>query len=342
MSYHELSVTERAIIQIGRAQSLSMREIASLIARSPSTISRELRRNSVACDSYSAHSAQQNMQVRRKPCRPKRKLLPGSERFELVTYMLRKRLSPEQIAGKLRNMTIPSLQDAYVCRETIYTAIYALPVGELRKELIVCLRQGKTTRRPRLGGVDRRGQIPEMVSIHVRPPEIEDRLMPGHWEGDLIKGKANASSVGTLVERTSGYLMLIKMRDATATSAMEGFSAALNRMPLAMRKSMTYDQGREMAKHAEITQKTGVAIYFCDPPSPWQRGSNENINGLIRQYLPKGTDLSGHSQEMLDAIAFEMNMRPRKRFDFKCPIEVMGEVMHKAMVMRHDAPDSIQ
>ncbi|MCR3877580.1 IS30-like element IS1394 family transposase, partial [Pseudomonas aeruginosa] len=140
-------------------------------------------------------------------------------------------------------------------------------VGELRKELIICLRQGKTTRRPRSGGVDRRGQIPDMVSIHVRPPEIEDRLMPGHWEGDLIKGKANASAVATLVERTSGYLILAKMNDATATSAVEGFSAALNRMPLAVRKSMTYDQGREMARHAEITQKTGVAIYFCDPHS---------------------------------------------------------------------------
>jgi len=166
--------------------------------------------------------------------------------------------------------------------------------------------------------------------------------MPGHWEGDLIKGKANASSVGTLVERTSGYLMLVKMNDATATSAMEGFSAALNGMPLAMRKSMTYDQGREMARHAEITQSTGVAIFFCDPHSPWQRGSNENINGLIRQYLPKGTDLSGHSQEQLDAIALQLNMRPRKRFDFKCPIEMMSEVMHKAMAMRHDAPTSIQ
>jgi IS30 family transposase len=251
-------------------------------------------------------------------------------------------LSPEQIAGKLRSMNIPSLREAYVCRETIYNAIYALPVGGLRKELIICLRQGKTSRRPRSGGVDRRGQIPEMLSIHVRPPEVEDRLMPGHWEGDLIKGKANASAVGTLVERTSGYLMLIKMADATATSALEGFSAALNGMPLAVRKSMTYDQGREMARHAEITQRTGVAIYFCDPHSPWQRGSNENINGLIRQYLPKGTDLSVHSQEALDAIALQLNMRPRKRFDFKCPIEVMGEVMQEAVVMRHDAPASIQ
>lgn len=132
------------------------------------------------------------------------------------------------------------------------------------------------------------------------------------------------------------------MNDATATSAMEGFSAALNGMPLAVHKSMTYDQGREMARHAEITQQTGVAIYICDPHSPWQRGSNENINGLIRQYLPKGTDLSGHSQEQLDAIALQLNMRPRKRFDFKCPIEMMSEVMQKAMAMRHDTPNSIQ
>ena len=211
MSYSELSVEERATIQVSHAQGLSLRRIACLINRSPSTVSREMRRNRDAAGSYSARVAQQRMKVRRQACRPMRKLLPGSERFELVIHMLRQRLSPEQIAGKLRSMNIPSLRDAYVCRETIYNAIYALPVGELRKELILCLRQGKTTRRPRLGGVDRRGQIPEMVSIHLRPPEVEDRLMPGHWEGDLIKGKANASSVGTLVERTSGYLMLVDL-----------------------------------------------------------------------------------------------------------------------------------
>lgn len=136
--------------------------------------------------------------------------------------------------------------------------------------------------------------------------------------------------------------MLVKMNDATATSAIEGFGAALNGVPLAMRKSMTYDRGREMAQHAKITQQTGVAIYFCDPHSPWQRGSNENINGLIRQYLPKGTDLSIHSQQELNAIALQLNMRPRKRFDFKCPIEAMSEVMQEAMAVRHDAPASIQ
>lgn len=329
MSYLELCIEERANIQVGLARGMSVRAIARMLNRSPSTVSREIRRNRDPDGTYSTPYAQQAMRKRRLPCRPRKKLVPGDELFEVVAYLLRQRFSPEQIAGKVRNMNTPSFVDTYVCRETIYNAIYALPVGELRKELIICLRQGKSSRRPRSGGVDRRGQIPDMVSIHVRPPEIEDRVIPGHWEGDLIKGKANASAVGTLVERSSGYLMLVKMHDATATSAVEGFSAALNRMPLAARKSMTYDQGREMARHAEITRQTGVAIYFCDPHSPWQRGSNENINGLIRQYLPKGTDLSPYSQEQLDAIAYELNIRPRKRFDFKCPIEVMTELMAK-------------
>lgn len=326
MSYRELSLDERITIRVGLLQGLSLRKIAGQLNRSPSTISREVRRNSGPDRNYTASTAQEQMKARRLTCRPKRKLPHDGELFELVAEMLRNRYSPEQIAGSLRIM-FPTHSSNFVSHETIYNAIYALPVGELRKELIHCLRHGKSTRKPRTGGIDRRNQIPDMVSIHVRPPEIEDRLVPGHWEGDLIKGKNNASAVGTLVERTSGYLMLIKMNDATATSAVEGFSAALNRMPLAVRKSMTYDQGREMTHHAKITQKTGVAIYFCDPHSPWQRGSNENINGLIRQYLPKGTDLSVHSQEELDEIALSLNGRPRKRFDFRCPIEVLTEVM---------------
>lgn len=340
MSYHELNLEERITIRMGLLQSLSLREIARQINRSPSTVSREVRRNNDANGIYTVCNAEQKKKARRIACRPKRKLLLGSELFYLVKEMLRDHFSPEQIAGNLRSM-FPKLKDAYVSHETIYNAIYALPVGELRKELIHCLRHGKTTRRPRSGGVDRRNQIPDMVSIHLRPPEIEDRLVPGHWEGDLIKGKGNASAVGTLVERTSGYLMLVKMNDATATSAVEGFSAALNRMPLAVRKSMTYDQGREMARHAEITQKTGVAIYFCDPHSPWQRGSNENINGLIRQYLPKGTDLSVHSQQELDEIALSLNRRPRKRFGFKCPIEVLTEVMLKEKALNDNGQASI-
>lgn len=337
MSYTELSVEERATIQVGQYQDLSQREIARMLGRSPSTISRELRRNRSLNGRYVAHVAQAHTRERRKVCRPARKLILGNERFELVLHLLRERFSPEQIAGKLRVMKI-NFEEAYVCRETIYKAIYAMPVGELRKELVQCLRQGKSTRRPRAGGVDRRGQIPDMVSIHLRPPEVEDRLMPGHWEGDLIKGKNNASAVGTLVERSSGYLMLVKMNDATATSAVEGFSAALNGMPLAARKSMTYDQGKEMARHAELTQKTGIAVYFADPHSPWQRGTNENTNGLVRQFLPKGTDLSKYTQEELDKFAYLLNIRPRKRFNWLCPIEVFTQLMG----LQHEAPASIQ
>ncbi len=337
MSYTELSVEERATIQVGQYQDLSQREIARMLGRSPSTISRELRRNQSLNGGYVAHVAQAHTRERRKVCRPVRKLVLGNERFELVLHLLRERFSPEQIAGKLRVMKI-NFEEAYVCRETIYKAIYAMPVGELRKELVQCLRQGKSTRRPRAGGVDRRGQIPDMVSIHLRPPEVEDRLMPGHWEGDLIKGKNNASAVGTLVERSSGYLMLVKMNDATATSAVEGFSAALNGMPLAARKSMTYDQGKEMARHAELTQKTGIAVYFADPHSPWQRGTNENTNGLVRQFLPKGTDLSKYTQEELDKFAYVLNIRPRKRFNWLCPIEVFTQLMG----LQHEAPASIQ
>ncbi|HFQ8176758.1 TPA: IS30 family transposase [Klebsiella pneumoniae] len=340
MSYKQLDLDDRIAIRFGLMQKLSLREIARQLNRSPSTISREIRRNRVGVGDYRASDAHAHSKSRRVDCRSKKKLAHDSTLFELVAEMLRDRLSPEQIAGNLRTM-YPQDRCNYVCHETIYNAIYALPVGELRKELLHCLRQGKTTRRPRTGGVDRRNQIPDMVSIHVRPPEVEDRLVPGHWEGDLIKGKDNASAVGTLVERTSGYLMLVKMHDATATSAVQGFSAALNKIPLPGRKSMTYDQGREMTRHAEITQKTGVAIYFCDPHSPWQRGSNENINGLIRQYLPKGTDLSVYSQEELDEIAFSLNRRPRKRFGFRCPIEVFTEVMQKEMALCENGQPSI-
>ena len=242
--------------------------------------------------------------------------------------MLRNRWSPQQISGTLKVM-FPNHTDYQVSHETVYKAIYAQPHGELRKELIACLRQGKTSRRPRAGGVDRRQQIPDLVSIHLRPPEVDERILPGHWEGDLIKGAFNRSAVGTLVERVSGLVFLARMDGATATAAVQGFSAALNRVPLEMRRTFTYDQGRELVRHAEITQKTGTAIYFADPHSPWQRAINENTNGLLRQYLPKGTDLSGVTQEELDAIAYQLNIRPRQRFNYDCPIEVITKVFKK-------------
>jgi IS30 family transposase len=209
-----------------------------------------------------------------------------------------------------------------VSHETIYNAIYMHPRGELKRELIACLRHHNQVRKPRSRGDDRRYQIQDMQSIHIRPPGVEDRLIPGHWEGDLIKGAGNRSSVGTLVERTTGFVVLAKMDNATTKAVVDSFAALLNREPAAMRKTMTYDQGREMHGHKILTERTGVQIYFADPHSPWQRGSNENTNGLLRQYMPKGSDLSIYSQDDLDAIALSLNTRPRARFNSDSPLVV--------------------
>ena len=198
---------------------------------------------------------------------------------------------------------------------------------ELRRQLIALLRQGKSTRRPRSAGQDRRGKIPDMVSIHVRPPEIEDRLMPGHWEGDLIKGAGNQSAVGVLVERTTRLVLLCKMQSSTAESALAAFSAKLNAVAAPLRKTLTYDQGREMARHKALSEATGVKVYFCDPHSPWQKGSCENTNGLLRQFLPKGTDLSVHDQDALDSIADLMNNRPRQTLGWDSPYQAFKRIM---------------
>jgi len=216
----------------------------------------------------------------------------------------------------------PNNPDFNVSHETIYTALYALPRGALRSELLSHLRQARKHRRPRARGEDRRGKMLDMTPISERPSEVDERVIPGHWEGDFIKGARNASAVGTLVERTTLFVSLAKMNNSTAASALQGFSFVLNRIDAQRRLSLTYDQGKEMAKHKQLSQKTGVKVYFADPHSPWQRGINENTNGLLRQYLPKGSDLSGYSQDELDAIAWQLNTRPRKSLGFKCPAEL--------------------
>lgn len=193
--------------------------------------------------------------------------------------------------------------------------------------MIALLRQGKSSRRPRSTGQDRRGQIPEMVSIHVRPPEVNDRVMPGHWEGDLIKGAGNKSAVGVLVERSTRLVLLCKMPDASAESALAAFTAKLNLIAAPMRQSLTYDQGKEMARHQELAKATNMRVYFCDPHSPWQRGSCENTNGLLRQFLPKGEDLSQHDQDALDSIADLMNNRPRQTLGWLSPYQAFQQFM---------------
>ena len=324
--YRQLQPEDRVTIASLRQQGRGVRAIARALGRPASTVSRELRRNTVAELGYASTPAQRTACMRRAAAGHGSKLYPQGRLWMVVSTCLSWRWSPQQVAATLRRMW-PDDSSMHVSHETIYTAIYAHASGELRRQLIACLRQGKSTRRRRSAGEDRRGKIPEMVSIHVRPPEVDDRVMPGHWEGDLIKGAANRSAVGVLVERTTRLVLLAKMDDATAASALAAFSAKLDAIAAPLRQTLTYDQGREMASHRALTERTGVKVYFCDPHSPWQRGTCENTNGLLRQYLPKGTDLSVHSQADLDAIADEMNNRPRATHDWRSPLQVFGEIL---------------
>ena len=209
-----------------------------------------------------------------------------------------------------------------ISHESIYTALYAMPKGELRAQVIALLRKRHKGRRPRTAGQDRRGLIIGMTSIEQRPLDVQDRLVPGHWEGDLIKGAFNQSQVGTLVERTTLFTLLVQLDSASAACTANGFIGVLKRVDAQMRLSMTYDQGREMADHAHLARQTGMQVYFAHPHSPWERGINENTNGLLRQYLPKGSDLSIHSQSQLDELAHRLNVRPRKSLGWKCPAEL--------------------
>jgi len=211
-----------------------------------------------------------------------------------------------------------------VSHETIYCAIYAMPRGTLRSELVELLRKSHKTRLPRTRGTARKGRLPNMKSIHLRPPEVAARIVPGHWEGDLIKGAMNRSSVGTLVERLSRYVMLVKLDGNTAEDILKGFKRRLKSIPESLRKTMTYDQGSEMALHEKLSADLHMDIFFCDPHSPWQRGSNENANGLVREFLPKGMDLSNVTHQELTAIEHALNNRPRKILNFHSPQEVFS------------------
>ena len=242
--------------------------------------------------------------------------------------MLRQRLSPEQIAGRLR-LDFPDDPEMRVSHETIYQAIYVQARGGLRTELAAALRTGRALRRPRGSRPNSGSQIKDMVMISERPAEVEDRAVPGHWEGDLIMGStASNSAIGTLVERSTGFVMLLHLPDGhTSRTVADAMITAMKNLPEQLRRSLTWDQGSEMAKHAEIRIATGMDIYFCDPHSPWQRGSNENTNGLLRQYFPKGTDLSFHGPGILDNVAAELNARPRKRHGFHTPAEVLTRLL---------------
>jgi transposase, IS30 family len=336
--YQQLQYTERMAIASYRVQGLSIRLIARILNRAASTISREIVRNAPS-GHYSCTFAQTRRNRRRVYCRAHPKLHITSALFAQACQLLRCRWSPEQIAIYLRRQC-PDDSNQRVSHETIYNAIYAMPKGELRKELIALMRRAQAKRTPRSRGQERGGKIVDMVSIHVRAPEVNDRLFPGHWEADLIKGKANASAMGTLVERSTRLLILVALpgpKPVSAATVLQAFTDKLRSIAGPMRQSMTYDQSSEMARHKELSANSNIAVYFCDPHSLWQRGTNENTNGLVRQYLPKGADLSGYSQDQLDTIADEINNRPRKTLNAYSPLEVYRDVL----INHHVAPTTI-
>ena len=321
-----LSVAEREEIAVGLAAGESLRSIAARLGRAASTISREVARNSRGRGAYRALAAQGQAQHR--AARPKTAKLAGNEELHgLVQARLKQKWSPEQVSTWLRRQ-FPDRPEMQVSHETIYQSIYVQGRGALRRELASCLRTGRALRRPRRKDGERRGKIPGMVMISERPAEAEDRAVPGHGEGDLIAGAASKSAIGTLVERSTRFVMLLHLPDghgaAQVAAAMTG---AMGTLPGQLRRSLTWDQGSEMTNHAQIALATDLQIYFCDPHSPWQRGSNENTNGLLRQYFPKGTDLSVHTREHLEAVAAELNARPRKTLGWKTPAEALDEVL---------------
>ena len=325
-----LSLAEREEIMVLHAKGESQAEIGRILGRSAGTISRELTRNTVVGEDYRASVAQAWARQRAK--RPKvAKLAVDGELRDLVQDGLLQKWSPQQVSKVLRKNYAdrPELQ---VSHETIYQALYVQSRGALRRELTVCLRTGRALRKPQRQAQVRRerapGRIQEMVNISERPAEAEDRAVPGHWEGDLICGSGHGSAIGTLVERTTRFVMLLHLPDGRDAVTVAGAMAAMiATLPERMWASLTWDQGKEMAHHARITAQTGVPVYFADPHSPWQRGTNENTNGLLRQYFPKGTDLSVYSAEYLAAVAAQLNERPRETLGWLTPAECLQRLL---------------
>jgi IS30 family transposase len=323
-----LSFEERIEISIRAARGESNAEIARALGRHRSTVGREIAR----CQSrghYRPTTAQRKAD--RLARRPKPTRLAENPRLlAAVERGLRRRFSPQQISCWLVR-EYPDDVEMRVSHETIYQSLYVQSRGELRRELTAQLRTGRTTRKSQ-GQREARGRIKDMVMIAERPPEVDDRRVPGHWEGDLIVGAYGRSAVATLVERHTRYVMLARLEDQKSVHVTDMLAQRISGLPAHLLKSLTWDQGHELAAHKRFTETTGIQVYFCDPHSPWQRGSNENTNGLLRQYLPKSTDLSVHSQADLDDIAAQLNGRPRMTLDWWTPAEklaqLLGEEVH--------------
>ena len=323
-SPRQLSREEREEISRRLPGGESMRAIAARLERAPSTISREVASNG-GRDDYRAWRADRAALERGRRPKPAELLLNARLRCE-VDRGLCERWSPQQIAARLVR-EYPDDPSMRVSHETIYKTLFVQTRGALRKELTRCLRSGRTQRRPHLRTEEaKRGRIQNMVMLSERPPEVEDRAVPGHWEGDLIIGKGGRSAIGTLVERSSRFVMLFRLpHGRSAEHVRVALTRTISKLPKELRRTLTWDQGNEMADHVRFTTDTKMQVYFCDPHSPWQRGSNENTNGLLRQYFPSKTDLSVHSTAHLNAVARQLNGRPRETLGWLKPAEVLGQ-----------------
>ena len=324
-----LRFEEREIISRELSKDRSARFIGEVLGRHHSTIAREIERNGGA-NEYRAVDAQRRAEDNLR--RPRERKLESSARLhDAVDNGLREKWSPKQISNRLRE-DYPDDPEMNVSHETIYECLYLQARGELRTQLKLALRQGRTRRVDRSRATSTRGKILGMLNISERPKEADDRAVPGFWEGDLILGKGNKSQIATLVERTTRFVMLVRIpydRNAERVAAL--LAKKMETLPAFLRNSVTWDQGKEMARHADFTIRTGMPVYFCDPHSPWQRGSNENTNGLLRQYFPKGTDLSWHTQEELDRVAAQLNGRPRETLNWRMPVEVFNDLLVSQM-----------
>jgi len=318
-----LTLREREEISRGLACGSSFREIAERLQRAVSTVSREVARHG-GRPAYRANQA--DGEAWQSALRPKRCLLSINLKLrDIVASKLMLDWSPKQISGWLKTQ-YPDDESMHVSHETIYRSLFIQARGALKKELLGHLRSKRHIRRSRHSHIfkDGRGQIPEAISIRERPAEVEDRAIPGHWEGDLLRGSGN-SHIATLVERQSRFVMLIKIPSRDTAQVVAALSKHVRKLPATLRRSLTWDRGLEMAKHKDFTVATDVKVYFCDPQSPWQRGSNENTNGLLRQYFPKNTDLTDYSQSDLNKIALRLNQRPRQTLGFQTPASKLQE-----------------
>ena len=325
--YQHLSMTEREELSRMLASGSSLRFIAKTLKRSPGTLSRELDRNQMSGISYRAVAAQDHADRLAHLPRKKRKLDYNLRLRRVIFKLLSKRWSPEQIANRLA-LRYPTEVDMRVSHETLYAYLYVLACGQLKRQLIRCLRRHHHARRPRSKIRLKTNPVQDMISIEKRPAEVSDRSIPGHWEGDLLIGRANGSALGTLVERTTRFTLLAPLKTKDAVGVRQAFTREMRTLPQQLKRSLTYDQGQEMREHRLFTKQTRIQVFFAHPHSPWERGTNENTNGLIRQFFPKGTDFAKISRYQIKQVQKLLNERPRKVLKWLTPSETFSNLLH--------------